>query len=92
MIIEQARANQLYSLKKFLKQGFIPAHIYRDSIYFFSPIEDARLAIPGILDYEREQRGYHHEMTYRVSAQLLAAFNEQSAAKCHKMLNGARHG
>ena len=84
MIIQRARANQLYTLRKYNKLGYSPAHIYRDALYFFSDDPDIA-AVRGILDGAGDQRGYKHENTYKVTPQLLAAL-KLPAAKGHKII------
>ncbi len=60
-IVHKAIANQMYSFKSWLdKAGVRPALVCTDSFWIISDEYDESMAIPGILEYMDEQRGYHH--------------------------------
>ncbi len=74
-IVNRATANQVYSLNKMVRDyGIELVLVSKDAFYIQTNEEDPALAIPHILDYENEQRGYKAIGTAEMNESISAAF------------------
>jgi len=74
-IVNRATANQVYSLNKMVRDyGIELVLVSKDAFYIQTNHEMPKLAIPHILDYENEQRGYKAIGTTEMNESIAAAF------------------
>lgn len=69
--VGRARATQLRRLLKLREQGFVPAWIYGDSLYFFSMDNNPVTAVPGMLDRQTKLGGYKCNGVIEVTQEVL---------------------
>ncbi len=74
-IVNRATANQVYSLNKMVRDfGIELVLVSKDAFYIQTEHEMPKIAIPHILDYENEQRGYKAIGTAEMNESIAAAF------------------
>lgn len=75
LIVHQAIANQMHSFNKIQRDYNIkPVLVTTDSWWIVSDEPDPAKAIPDILKYQHEQRGYKHIGTARMTPEIVDAF------------------
>lgn len=75
LIVHKAIANQTYSFKKWSRDyGIKPVLVSTDNFWILSDEPNPARAIPGILDYQREQRGYHYLGTLTTTDEIIENF------------------
>jgi hypothetical protein len=76
LIVHKAIANQVYSFKNWSrKYGIKPVLVSTDNFWILSDEPNPARAIPGILDYQKEQRGYHYLGTLTMNDEIIETFN-----------------
>jgi hypothetical protein len=77
LIVNKAIANQIYSFQNWnRKHGITPVLVSTDNFWILSDEPNPALAIPGILEYEKEQRGYHHLGTLSTTEEIIEIFDK----------------
>ena len=71
-MVGMARTAILANIAKFSNEGCYPVLVYHDDIAFFSRESDPQLAVPGILDRQRELGGFKHRYSLPVTTDLIA--------------------
>ena len=78
LTINQAIANQSYTiLKRVRENGVYPVLVSTDSIYVLSDEKEPNKAYPGILDYDKQLRGYRHVGTCKLTEEIITAFETE---------------
>jgi hypothetical protein len=74
-IIHRSIVNQMYSFNRINRDyGIKPVLVSTDSFWIVSDEEDPAKAIPGILGFQHEQRGYKHLATVEMSDKIIGIF------------------
>jgi len=75
-IVHKSIGNQVYSYRKILNDhGIKPVLVTTDSFWIVTNEPDPAKAIPGILDYQLEQRGYKHVGTVPMDKTIIDLFS-----------------
>jgi hypothetical protein len=91
LIVEQAIANQAYTFNKLQRDyGIKPVLICTDSWWITSDEPDPAKAIPDILKYQHEQRGYKHIGTVPMTPEIIDAFTTELPEDINAMLKKMR--
>src|SRR5271157_498395 len=86
-IVQQAITNQMYSFRKILRDYAIrPVLVVTDSWWIISDEPDPALAIPDILKYKNEQRGYKHIGTVAMTSEIIDAFTTRLPEEINTLL------
>lgn len=91
LIVHQAIANQMYSFNKIQRDyGIKPVLVATDSWWIVSDEPDPAKAIPDILKYQREQRGYKHIGTVPMTPEIVEMFSKEQPEDINASLKKMR--
>ncbi len=77
LIVNKAIANQIYSFKNWQRRFDItPVLVSTDNFWILTDEPNPARAIPGILDYQKEQRGYHYLGTLTMTDEIIEIFDK----------------
>lgn len=88
LVPQKARATITRTVEKYVKSHKIyPVVVRLDAIIIVSNEPDPALAVPGILQYKTEQRGYKHSRTVRLDNDIIEACNSGIAGLAERVIH-----